>query len=138
MQANAPKWFIVVSVLALLWNLMGLAAILGDFMADPSMLNEAQRALHDATPIWATAASLGGVLAGTLGSLGLIMRKAWAAQALIVSLICVIVQDIWLFGMADVQAAYGQTPLILQGIVLVIAVALVWMAQSAKAKGWLR
>ena len=138
MQVSAPKWFIAVSVVALLWNLMGLAAIMGDIFGDPSKLTDAQRALHDATPLWAVVASLGGVLAGSMGSLGLILRKAWAALAMIVSLICVVVQDIWLFVLGDVQAVYGQVPVIMQSIVLVIAVALVWLAKSAKAKGWLR
>ncbi len=138
MQGSAPKWFIAVSVVALLWNLMGLVAIMGDIFGDPSKLTDAQRALHDATPLWAVAASLGGVLAGSIGSLALILRRAWAALAMIVSLICVVVQDIWLFVLGDVQAVYGQVPVIMQSIVLVIAVALVWLARSAKAKGWLR
>lgn len=137
MQGKAPKWFIVVSVVALLWNLMGLAAIMADLVGDTSKLDDAQRALHDATPIWAVIASMGGVLAGSIGSLGLILRKSWAVPALMVSLLCVIVQDIWLFGLANVQAAYGQAPLIMQSIVLVIAAALLWLARSARAKGWL-
>lgn len=138
MQGTAPKWFTAVSVIALLWNLMGLAAVFGDMFVDPSTLTDAQRALHDATPLWAVVASLGAVMTGSIGSLALILRKAWAALAMIVSLICVVVQDIWLFVLGDVQAVYGQVPLILQGLVLIIAVALVWLAKSAKSKGWLR
>lgn len=134
---NPPKWFVPVAVVALLWNLIGLAAIAMDAMADPAALTPAQQALVASTPLWAKIGSWVGVGAGTLGSLGLVLRKGWAVMLLTISFAGVIVQDVWLFLLADVSSAYGSAPLVMQGIVLLIAIGLVSLARSARAKGWL-
>lgn len=134
---NPPKWFTPVAVVALLWNLLGAAALAMDAMADPAALTPAQQALVASTPLWAKIGSWVGVGAGALGSLGLVLRKGWAVPLLAVSLAGVVVQDVWLFGMADVAPAYGSAPLVMQGVVLLIAIALLWLARSARAKGWL-
>lgn len=134
---NPPKWFVPVAVVALLWNLIGLAAIAMDAMADPAALTPAQQALVASTPLWAKIGSWVGVGAGALGSLGLVLRKGWAVMLLTISFAGVIVQDVWLFLLADVGSAYGSAPLVMQGIVLLIAIGLVSLARSARAKGWL-
>ena len=134
---NPPKWFVPVAVVALLWNLIGLAALAMDAMADPAALTPAQQALVASTPLWAKIGSWVGVGAGTLGSLGLVLRKGWAVMLLTISFAGVIVQDVWLFLLADVSSAYGSAPLVMQGIVLLIAIGLVSLARSARAKGWL-
>jgi hypothetical protein len=134
---NPPKWFVPVAVVALLWNLIGLAALAMDAMADPAALTPAQQALIASTPLWAKIGSWVGVGAGTLGSLGLVLRKGWAVMLLTISFAGVIVQDVWLFLLADVSSAYGSAPLVMQGIVLLIAIGLVSLARSARAKGWL-
>lgn len=133
----APKWFTPVAFVALLWNLVGAAALAMNALADPAALTPAQQALVASTPLWARIASWCAVAAGALGSLGLTLRKGWAAGALLVSLAAVIVQNMWLFAIADVGSAYGPTPLVMQGLVLVIAIALAMLARSARARGWL-
>lgn len=134
---NPPKWFVPVAVVALLWNLIGVAALAMDAMADPAALTPAQQALVASTPLWAKIGSWVGVGAGALGSLGLVLRKGWAVMLLTISFAGVIVQDVWLFLLADVSSAYGSAPLVMQGIVLLIAIGLVSLARSARAKGWL-
>lgn len=134
---NPPKWFVPVAVVALLWNLIGLAALAMDAIADPAALTPAQQALVASTPLWAKIGSWVGVGAGTLGSMGLVLRKGWAVMLLTISFAGVIVQDVWLFLLADVSSAYGSAPLVMQGIVLLIAIGLVSLARSARAKGWL-
>jgi hypothetical protein len=134
---NPPRYFVPVAIVALLWNLLGVAALAMDAMADPAALTPAQQALAASTPLWAKIGSWVGVGAGALGSLGLVLRKSWAVPLLAISLAGVVVQDVWLFGMADVGAAYGSAPLVMQGVVLAIAVALLLLARNARAKGWL-
>ena len=136
-MTNPPRYFVPVAIVALLWNLLGLAALAMDAMADPAALTPAQQALAASTPLWAKIGSWVGVGAGALGSLGLVLRKSWAVPLLAISLAGVVVQDVWLFGMADVGAAYGSAPLVMQGVVLAIAVALLLLARNARAKGWL-
>lgn len=134
---NPPKWFTPVAVVALLWNLIGAAALAMNATADPATLTAAQQALAASTPAWAGIASWFAVGAGALGSLGLVLRKDWAPEALLVSLAGVIIQDLWLFAIADVASAYGTAPLIMQGIVLIIAIALLSLSRTARVRGWL-
>lgn len=136
----APKWFLPVVIIALLWNLMGCAAYLSDAMlsaADVAKMSDAEKAMMAARPVWAVGATAVAVLLGALGCLALILRKSWAVPLLWLSLLGVIAQDIWLFVLAPNTGLVNGAVYGLQGLVLVIAVALVWLANKAKAGCWL-
>jgi len=135
-----PKWFTSVAVAALLWNLLGCAAYLMDVMLSPedvATMNPAQQAMYASRPAWSVAATAMAVWGGAAGSLGLIMRKAWATPLLLLSLAGVIVQDLWLFVMSDAAAQAGGAVFALQGVVLFVAVALAVLARKATARGWI-
>lgn len=135
---KAPKWYLPVSILALLWNLLGCAAYLSDVMLTPediAAMDAAQRALYESRPAWAVAATAVAVWAGAAGSLGLILRKRWAALLLELSLAGVIVQDIGLFVLSGVDA--GTDVLAMQGMVLLIAIGLVVLSRKAIARRWI-
>lgn len=137
----APKWIFWAGLLALLWNLMGLAAIGADtFMGDTAMagLNEAQRSLALSTPLWAKLGGWTAVTTGTLGSLGMMFRRHWCVALFAVSLLGVLVQHVWMFALSDTLRVYGSTVGVLQGLVLVIAVTLLLVARRARANGWLQ
>jgi hypothetical protein len=137
----APKWIFWAGLLALLWNLMGLVAIGADtFMGDKAMagLTEAQRLLALSTPLWAKLASWTAVTTGTMGCVGLMMRREWCVGLFAVSLLGVLVQHVWMFALSDTLSLYGSTVGILQGLVLVIAVTLLLVARRARANRWLR
>jgi len=134
-----PKWFIPVAVVALLWNLMGCAAYLMDVMLTPeavAAMPADQQALYAARPAWAVAAYAIAVWGGALGCVGLIMRKRWAKGAFLASLLGLIAQDAALFGMSPVPLS--TTIYALQGMVLVIAVLLLVLANRASRDGWLQ
>jgi hypothetical protein len=136
---NPPKWYLPVAIAALLWNLMGCAAYLMDVMLTPedvAKLSEAQQAAYAARPGWSVAATAIGVWTGVLGCVGLILRRSWALWLLLLSLLGVIVQDIQMFGMSS--SPVDVTALVLQGLVLVIAFALVLLARRGTRLGWLR
>jgi hypothetical protein len=140
-MTRAPKWLLPVAVAALLWNLMGCAAYLMDAMATPedvAKLSAVEQAMYASRPGWSVAGTAIAVWGGALGCLGLSFRKRWALPLLILSLLGVIVQDIWMFGMSAEGRASGSTVFALQGLVMVVAVALVWLANMASRKGWLR
>jgi hypothetical protein len=133
-----PKWFMPVAVVALLWNLMGCAAYLMDVTLSPdavAKLPADEQALYAARPTWAVALFAIAVWGGALGSLGLVLRKRWARGALLASLIGLIGQDVALFGMSPVPI--GTSAYVLQGLVLVIAVLLLLLANRAARDGWL-
>jgi len=139
-MAHAPKWFGRVAIAALIWNLIGCAAYLSDVMLTPddvATMSEAQQQLYASRPMWAVSATAIAVWGGALGCLGLILRKRWAAPLLVVSLAGVIVQDIGLFALGGAAGLVDASVVILQGLVLAIAAALVWLARTASTRGWL-
>jgi hypothetical protein len=133
-----PKWYLPVSILALLWNLMGCAAYLSDVMLtaeDIAAMDAIQQALYNSRPAWAVAATAVAVWGGAAGCVGLILRKRWSAVLLELSLAGVIVQDIGLFILSGVNP--GTFVMLMQGLVLLIAIGLVVLSRKAIANHWL-
>jgi len=137
---QSPKWFTSVAVAALLWNLMGCAAYLMDVMLKPedvAAMNAGQQAMYAARPSWSVAATAIAVWGGAAGCVALLMRKAWATPLLLLSLAGVLAQDLWLFVMSDAAAQAGGAVFALQGLVLLVAIALAVLARKATARGWI-
>ena len=101
-------------------------------------LPEAERALYETVPIWATAAFAVAVFGGALGSLLLLLRRKLAEPVLIASLAGIVVQFVHSFFIAKSMAVYGPGSIIMPVMVILIGVALVWFAQKAGKAGWLR
>ncbi len=134
-----PVWFWIVGVVALLWNLMGLFAFYADMTISESALaamDAAQRNLYETQALWAKVAFGGAVILGTLGSLGLLMRKRWARPVLVVSLVCVLVQMANSF-MTNAYEIMGSGSMVMGSIVLLIAAFLVWFARATTLRGYL-
>ena len=78
-QSNKPNTgFWILSILALVWNLMGVLNYIGQaFITDDmkALLPESQRLYMESVPSWATAAFAFAVFAGVLGCLLLLLRK---------------------------------------------------------------
>ena len=107
-----------VAVLALLWNLIGVATYLG------SVMSEVPTA--PAVPAWVTGAYAISVFAGTFGSVGLLLRRAWVPRLFQVVLLLGAAEwlrTLYLF--AAERVAFGQPwtrlALILGGVALFTA-----------------
>lgn len=136
-----PVWFTVVAVIALLWNLAGLMAVGADMSlsaADIAALPKEQQALHAARPGWSIAGSAVAVVAGTLGCLLLLFKRRWAVGAFVLSLVGIVLQDLGLFGLAGSGQPLGPVVMVMQGMVLLIAIALLMLGRKAAGSGWLR
>ena len=135
-----PKWYLPVTIVALLWNLIGCAAFLSDLRVKPedvARMTPAQQALYSSRPGWAIAATGIAVLGGAAGCLGLILRRRWARPLLVASMAGVIAQDIGLFILSGVASQMGPIPMVLQTLVLLIAIGLVLLARKGAARGWI-
>ena len=135
-----PKWFKVVAVVALLWNLLGCFAFASDLKLSPddvAKLSAAQQTLYAARAGWAVASTAVAVLGGALGCIGLLMRRKWAFPVLVLSLIGIVVQDFGLFVLVDGAALAGSVAVVMQTIVLAIGIGLVWLSRKGIARGWL-
>lgn len=139
-MGNAPKWLSPVAIAGLSWNLLGCYAWVSDMRTTPEQIaamGPQMEQLHAAMPVWAPTATGVAVLGGVAGCLGLLLRKRWAVRLLWLSLAGVVVQDIGLFVLAGGASLASTTAFVLQGIVLVVAVALVLLARRADGAGWL-
>jgi ABC-type xylose transport system permease subunit len=133
--------FWIVSAVALAWNLVGVMSYLTSVTAGPEVLAalpEAERALYANIPAWATSAYAIAVFGGLLGSVALLLRKAWAVPLFVASLIGVLVQMGHAFLMTALLEVKGASAAILPVLILAIAAYLAWYARSARARGWLR
>ena len=135
---NRSFW--IIGGIALVWNLMGVAAYLMDVTMSPEALEalpEAERALRDEFPSWITSAYAIAVFGGLLGCVLLLMRKALAVPVFIVSLIAILIQMGYSLFMSSVLEVRGATAAIFPLIVVAVGIYLVWYASSAKKKGLL-
>lgn len=135
-----PRSFYWVSGAALVWNLVGMMSYIAQVTMSPdalAALPEAQRALYANIPTWATSAYAIAVTAGVIGSLLLILRKAWAVPVFAISLLAVLVQMYHAFFMTSMLEVMGPTSAILPALVIVIGGLLIWYSNSAKSKGFI-
>ena len=135
-----PIWFWVVSVMALIWNIMGDMAYLSQAFMPEDVLNslpKAEQALYGNIPPWATAAFAFAVWGGTLGCLALLFRKKWAKPVLIVSLLGIMVQMVYNLFMSNASEVYGPGVAIMPVMVLIIGAFLVWFSRKSHSEGWL-
>jgi len=137
-SGSLPKSFYWIAAVALIWNLLGVGAYLSQVTMSPEALNalpEAERALYENVPAWATAAFAIAVFGGAVGCLLLLLKKALATPVLIASLLGVVVQMYHAFFVANSIEVYGPGGMIMPTMVIVIAVFLVWYSMSAKKRG---
>lgn len=138
---SVPGWYWILAVLFLLWNLMGVSQFFAiTFISDESLarLSVEERALYESYPGWVTVVFALAVFGGTIGSIGLLLRKRWARLAFIISLIGIVPQMIQNVFMTDAREVYGPGSVVMPVMILVLGIFLVWYAGMCIRKGWLR
>lgn len=140
MATTLPASFRVISILALLWNLLGVAMFFlqtGMTAEDIAALPEAQRVVYEAMPPWLAAFYALAVFAGASGSLGLVLRRRWAVPLFAVSLAAVLVQMGAIYARTPAWQASGASGLPMTLVIVGIAVFLFWYGWRASRRGWL-
>jgi len=140
-SVKPPVRFWVVSVIALLWNLLGVMNYLNQAFNQVALMeamDQAQREVFEGIPAWATAAFAIAVFSGTLASIGLLVRKKWARPLFIVSLVAVVIQFAhWLF-ISNAVEAFGPSTYGMPIVVVLIGIYLIFFAKKGIEKGWLK
>ena len=137
LPASPPLWFRVAAALAVLWNAFGVSMYLssvGTFGDPMAGLSEAERAAASSIPGWITGVFATGTFAGLIGSVGLLLRKAWAHPVLLVSLVALLALEGWILFFSGAVEAFGMAVPI---IVSTLAILLAWLATLARRRGWL-
>lgn len=134
--------FWVIGTLALFWNLLGVMIYVMQVTATPERLGAAytpeEMELLTSIPAWATAMTAIASNFGALGSILLLLRRHYCVPVFAISLVALIVQDIYTFAMTNTLEIFGLTPFFIQVVVLLVALFLVWYSRRAAKKGWLR
>lgn len=139
---NKPRaLFWVITVILVLWNLMGAAAFITDnFFTE--MIAEAytpeQMEVIKGSPMWTV--SLYGVatIGGLLASLLLLARKIGAVKVYLISLIAVLIHTIYQIAFANGMEVFGVGQgLIFPLVIVVLSVFEYWWSTYAASKGWL-
>ena len=140
---NKPaSWFWIVSVISLLWNLMGVMAYIMHVTMTPEALQALpveEQALYTNVPAWATAAFAVAVWGSTLGCILLLLRKKWATPVFVISFAAIVVQMIHQLFISKSIEVYGPG----QGysmpiMIIVIGAFLIWYSRKTTALGWLK
>lgn len=140
-MTKRPTWFVVVAVLAVLWNLFGLWSFYYHFTATPEVVAtwpEVQQRIAEVTPGWIFVPFAIATIGGTLGSLGLLLGRRWATPVLLLSLLAIIVQFGAYYLLTPTWALTGMTGAALPLCIAVIGLLLWLLAGKAAARGWLR
>lgn len=139
-RTTPPKWFTAVVVLAIVWNAMGIVNFLLQITLSPEALAsypKAEQELMNNAPLWSLVAFALGVFGGTLGSVGLLLKKAWSAAVLLVSLVAVSLQmGYWVF-FTQAVAVYGPSTYGMPAVVVTVALLLVRLARKGTQQGYL-
>ena len=88
-------------------------------------------------PEWALSAFAISVTAGVLGSLFLLLRKAWALPTFILSFVAIMAVNLNNFVLMNTVEVLGMVPVYTQSAVIVIGLLLIVYARAAKLRGWL-
>ena len=131
--------FWAISVIALIWNAMGVMNLIWQLTMNADALAaipEAKRAVIEGRPTWATGAFATAVLGGALGCILLLLKKRVAYYLFVISLLAMLAQAIPYLSIAI--TSFGAFE-ILMFIIMPIAVAafLIWYAKHAEHMGWI-
>jgi hypothetical protein len=139
-RSNKPTIaFWIISSMALLWNIFGVVAYLGQaYMTDEVLaaLPEADQAYYNNVPAWVTGAFAIAVFAGVFACVGLLMRKKWATILFMVSFIAVIAQLTYNFFIQTFMEVPG-IRMIWPFVIIVIAFFLIWFSRKSEKEGWI-
>ena len=135
---KTPVHLWIVGILSLLWNLMGVFDYLAsqlelDFYL--SQFTPEQLEYFNAIPAWAVAAWAFGVWGAFAGSIGLLLRRAWALWAFAVSIFGLLFSSIYSFVLSRGVEVMGSGAMVFNGIIWVVAIFLLVYAVAMKKRG---
>jgi hypothetical protein len=137
---DAVHWsFWAISVIALIWNVMGVINYVMQMGADSlSSYPESHRAIIEGRPVWATGAFATAVFAGVIGCVLLLLRKSAAIYLFVASLLGVIMTMIHTFTVAQSSTHFEPSEILLMIVMpTAVAVLLLWYANHCDKKGWI-
>lgn len=138
---RVPRHLWIVGVLAVLWNAIGAldyAATQFRYQPYMSQFSPEQLEYFYGFPAWATSAWAIAVWSAVIASLGLLLRRSWAAGLFGLSIAAMLVTALYNFVLSDGLAMLGTGGAVFTAVIWLIAFALFFYARKMAAKGVLR
>lgn len=139
-QTKPTKTFWIISIAALLWNLMGLMSFIMEVTLSEealAALPEDQRALYETNPSWMPILYGLAVITGTLACVFLLMKKSLAVPLFVLSFIAVIIQMTYWLVFTESLNVYGPGGAVMPLLVIFVGGFLVWYTKKVKTVGWI-
>ena len=133
--------FWIIGVLALLWYAFGvLQYLMQAYMTDEALMKlpEAERALYENVPAWVTGAFAIAVFSGLVGCILLLMRKKLATTLFLISMVALLVQQVYNVFLSTAREVYGDTALLFPLLIVVVGAFMIWYSRQMTAKGILK
>lgn len=141
MNTNAiPGKFWFISILATLWYVMGCLMWYMQIAMGPEALGQltpGEQDFYSALPGWYNIVFGVAVFAGLVACIALLMRRRVALPLFIASLIAVVVQDLYGFGVLNAMALLGTASIVVPILVIGIGIVMIWFTRSCNARGYL-
>lgn len=136
-----PRHLWIVGVLAVLWNAMGAM----DYTATQfrveaylSGYSPEQLAYFFGFPAWAVATWAIAVWSSLIGSVGLLLRKAWSVWLFGVSIVAMVITGIYNFGLSEGIEMMGTGAVAFTAVIWIVAFSLFFYARAMAKRGVLR
>jgi hypothetical protein len=132
--------FWIITVLALLWNIIGVTAYIMQVTMTPeaiAALPENQRAMYTDVPAWATSAFALATWGALLANVMLLMRKKLAGPLFVASFFAILVSMYHSFFMTNMIEVSGAAGTLLPITIILIGAFMVIFTRRVAAKGWL-
>lgn len=129
--AKTPVHLWIIGILSLLWNAMGAFDYTATHMKLESYMSQfspEQLEYFYGFPAWAVACWAIAVWGSLLGSLALLMRKAWAAWLFGVAILAMVGTSVYNFVLSDGLAVMGDGGMAFTAVIWVIALLLYFYA----------
>jgi len=140
-KTSPPVWFWVISIVALLWYLMDMSAFFMRVFMTGDAINampESQQHFFQNIPLWVNIVFACEVFGGTLGCVGLLLRKKWAFLVFVVSILGVLSQTSYIWFLTDHVSTLGAPAVVMPLLAILIGIGMIILAKSSISKDWLR
>jgi len=141
LNTRVPRHLWIVGGLSLLWNAVGALDYSASQLRIESYMGQftpEQLAYFYGFPAWAVAAWAIAVWGALLGSLSLLLRKAWAVLLFGVSIVAMVLTGIYSYVLTDGLALMGTGGAIFTAVIWLIAFSLYFYARAMVRRGVLR
>lgn len=129
-----PFWYWIISVIALIWNSLGVDGYLGQVYNTERYRNSftpEQLEIAANAPSWTIRAFAVAVFSGVFAAILLLLRKRWATKFWFISLMAVLAQ----MGYALITKQAADITMTI--LVIVCAFLFLWFSKKAETKGWI-